>query len=73
MPIVDSTAANALAKFAERLARAGTLVFLTGASISVRRSLLKAGLRKPLVRYARTSVQAVAHGRERLEQAKLPG
>jgi SulP family sulfate permease len=73
VPIVDSTAANALAKFAERLARAGTLVFLTGASISVRRSLLKAGLRKPLVRYARTSVQAVAHGRERLEQAKLPG
>jgi len=54
VPIVDSTAANALEKFAEKLARAGTLVFLTGASPSVRRSLLKAGLRKPLIRYART-------------------
>jgi len=73
VPIVDSTAANALAKFAEKLARGGTLVFLAGASASVRRSLLRAGLHKPLVRYAKTARQAVAFGRARLEQAEAGG
>jgi len=73
VPIVDSTAANALAKFAEKLAGAGTLVFLTGASASVRRSLLRAGLHKPLVRYAKSADQAVAYGRRRLEEARTAG
>jgi sulfate permease, SulP family len=70
VPIVDSTAAHALAKFAEKLARAGTLVFLSGASAGVRRSLLRAGLRKPLVRYAKSSEQAVGFGRARLDAAE---
>jgi SulP family sulfate permease len=73
VPIVDSTAANALAKFAEKLAGVGTLVFLTGASASVRRSLLRAGLHKPLVRYAKSADQAVAYGRARLEEARTGG
>jgi SulP family sulfate permease len=73
VPIVDSTAANALAKFAEKLARVGTFVFLTGASASVRRSLLRAGLHKPLVRYAKSADHAVAYGRARLEEARAGG
>jgi len=68
VPIVDSTAANALAKFAEKLVRGGTLVFLAGASASVRRSLLRAGLHKPLVRYAKTAKQAMGFGRAKLEE-----
>ena len=63
VPIVDSTAAKALEKFAERLAHAGTEVILTGASIGVRRALLRAGLGKPLVRYAKSAEQAVAQAR----------
>jgi SulP family sulfate permease len=63
VPIVDSTAAKALEKFAEKLTHAGTEVVLTGASIGVRRSLLRAGLGKPLVRYARSAEQAVASAR----------
>jgi SulP family sulfate permease len=63
VPIVDSTAAKALEKFAERLANAGTEVILTGASIGVRRSLLRAGLGKPLVRYAKSAEQALAYAR----------
>jgi SulP family sulfate permease len=63
VPIVDSTAAKTLEKFAEKLAHAGTEVILTGASIGVRRSLLRAGLGKPLVRYARSAEQALAYAR----------
>jgi sulfate permease, SulP family len=73
VPIVDSTAANALAKFAEKLARGGTLVFLAGASAGVRRSLLRAGLHKPMVRYAKTARQAVTFGRARLEETEARG
>jgi len=73
VPIVDSTAANAQAKFAEKLASGGTLVFLAGAAASVRRSLLRAGLHKPLVRNAKTARQAVALGRARLEEVKAGG
>jgi sulfate permease, SulP family len=54
-----------LQKFAEKLTKAGTLVFLAGATASVRRSLLRAGLRKPLVRYAKSTEQAVAYARSR--------
>jgi SulP family sulfate permease len=63
VPIVDSTAAKALEKFAERLTHAGTKVILTGGSISVRRSLLRAGLGKPLVRYAKSIEQALTYAR----------
>lgn len=64
VPIVDSTAAKTLLRFAERLAKAGAVVFLTGATPSVRRTLLGAGLRKPLVRYAKSTEQALAFARQ---------
>lgn len=64
VPLVDSTAANALKRFAHKLKNAGAAVYLTGASKSVRRTLLAAGLRKPLVRYAPDVEEALAHEKQ---------
>jgi len=61
VPMVDSTAAKALLRFATKLTGAGSGVYLVGAVPGVRRELLRAGLKKPLVRYARSAEQAVAH------------
>jgi sulfate permease, SulP family len=63
--MVDSTAAKALLRFAGKLTNAGASVFLAGAAPGVRRVLLRAGLRKPLVRYAKSAEQAVAYARPR--------
>jgi sulfate permease, SulP family len=63
VPLVDSTAAMTLKRFLEKLYRSGTQVYFVGASKSVRRTLLVAGLRKPLVRYAASPADAVAHAR----------
>lgn len=60
-PLVDSTAAKMLEVFVERLRRAGTQVYFAGTSKPVRRALLIAGLSKPLVRYASTPEDAIAH------------
>lgn len=63
VPIVDSTAAKTLLRFAERMSKDGAVVFLTGAAPSVRRALLSAGLKKPLVRYAKSTAQALTYAR----------
>jgi len=60
VPIVDSTAAKALQRFAGKLTKSGSTVFLAGASPGVRRVLIQAGLAKPLVRYAKSAEQAVS-------------
>ena len=69
VPMVDSTGAKTLKRLAEKLALTGTLIFITGASLKVRRSLLLAGLSKPIIRYAKTADQAVRFSRVRLDQA----
>ena len=56
--MIDSTAAKALEKFAEKLARHDCRFLIVGASTSVRRALLVAGLRRPLVRYMTTVEEA---------------
>jgi SulP family sulfate permease len=61
VPLMDSTAAKALEGFVHRLQHSGTRVYFAGAGKSVRRTLLIAGLRKPLVRYASSVEGAVAH------------
>jgi len=66
VPMVDSTAAQTLRRFAEKLNKAGTAVFLTGASPGVRRSLLQVGLKKPLVRYAKSAEQALTYATVRI-------
>ena len=63
VPLVDSTAAFTLQRFSEKLHRSGTHVYFVGASRPVRRTLLMAGLRKPLVRYAAAPADAIAHAR----------
>lgn len=61
VPLVDTTAASTLHRFTEKLHHSGTQIFFAGASKSVRRTLLMAGMRKPLVRYTATAADAVEH------------
>ena len=63
VPLVDSTAAKALEGFVHKLHHAGTVVYFSGARTSVRRTLLTAGLRRPLVRYSPSPQEAIAHWR----------
>jgi sulfate permease, SulP family len=63
VPLVDSTAARALDGFVHKLHYAGTKVFFAGARKSVKRTLLVAGLKMPLVQYAKTAEEAIEQGR----------
>ena len=60
VPLVDTTAAVALEAFVHKLRQHGTEFCIVGARQSVRRVLLTAGLRRPLVRYASTAEDAVS-------------
>jgi SulP family sulfate permease len=68
VPLVDSTAANALEGFVKRLAGGGTEVCFAGASAEVRRALMLAGLRAPHVRYVPTVDAALARRRGKGER-----
>jgi sulfate permease, SulP family len=63
VPLVDSTATNALEGFVHRLEEAGTRVYFTGTSGRVRNALILAGLREPLVRYSASAEDALSHWR----------
>lgn len=63
VPLADSTAAKALKGFVERLNRSGTVVYFSGAEATVRHTLIRAGLRVPLVHYAASIDEAVAQWR----------
>jgi len=63
VPLVDSTATNALEGFVHKLEAGGTRVYFAGAAGRVRQALVTAGLREPQVRYAATVDAAVAHWR----------
>jgi SulP family sulfate permease len=63
VPLVDSTAANALGSFVRSLRSSGTLVYFAGTTSTVQGMLLRAGLTEPLVRYEPTSQAAAAHWR----------
>lgn len=60
VPFMDSTGANMIEGLAHKARRRGVALWLTGASHDVRRVLLTHGLRKPLVRYARSVDDALA-------------
>jgi SulP family sulfate permease len=51
VPFVDSTAANVIAGIGRKAERHGVRLFITGAAAPVRRALLRAGARRPHVRY----------------------
>ena len=69
VPLVDSTAAKALEGFVHKLRRAGTAVYFTSARKGVRRTLLLAGLRRPIVTYASSIEDAVAVSRRRTPES----
>jgi SulP family sulfate permease len=60
VPFLDSTAANTILAAQRKAQSHDVQVWLTGASPSVRKTLLAHGLRPPAVRYARSIEQAVA-------------
>jgi len=73
VPLVDSTAANAIRRFVDKLHSGGTTVYLAGTSKSIRKPLLHAGLRSPIVHYVPT-VEDVPTGAEApafTDEAKL--
>jgi SulP family sulfate permease len=60
VPFLDSTAANAIGQIAVKAKRHGVRVFITGASPTVRRTLLSHGARPPHARYRVDIASAVA-------------
>ena len=69
VPLVDSTAAKTLEAFVHKLRSSGTAVYFTSARKSVRRTLLLAGLRRPIVTYASSIEDAVATSWERKQES----
>jgi SulP family sulfate permease len=72
VPLVDSTAAKSLETLVHRLNHSGTKIYFAGARKSVRRTLLVAGLRKPLVTYV-TSAEDAAGSTAAAPDAQSPG
>ena len=67
VPFVDSSAAHALLGFLAKAAKRGTPVYLTGASLHVRRELVANGIKKPAVRYGQSikaCISAIKNGLE---------
>ena len=60
VPFLDSTAANAMSRVAEKASRQGIRLFITGTSPTVRRALLIHGVRPPRAKYRETIARAVA-------------
>lgn len=58
VPLIDTTAAKTLEGFAHKLERRGTVFIIAGAKPSVRRTLLKVGLKPPRIHYAGTVADA---------------
>jgi SulP family sulfate permease len=60
VPMIDSTAARSLVAFAKKLKRSGTSVTFAAARPNVRHTLVRAGLKPPLIRYAANTTDAKA-------------
>jgi len=63
VPIIDSTAAITIEGFVRRARKHHAAVYVSGASVAVRRELLTHGLREPLVRYREDVDSAVDEAR----------
>jgi sulfate permease, SulP family len=59
VPLIDSTAANALRGFVQKLERSGTHIYFAGARPSVQRMLEHAGFERPAIRYTQTAAAAL--------------
>ncbi len=60
VPLLDSTAANAMSRVAAKAERQGIRLYITGASPTVRRALLTYGVRPPRARFRESIARAVA-------------
>jgi SulP family sulfate permease len=60
VPFVDYSAAHSLLGFAHKMSRHGGLVYVTGASASVRRDLTRFGLKAPLVHFGHSIAECAA-------------
>jgi SulP family sulfate permease len=60
VPLLDSTAANAMSRVAAKANRQGIRLYITGASPTVRRALLTHGVRPPRARFRESIARAVA-------------
>ena len=60
VPLLDSTAANAIGRVAAKAHRQDIRLFITGASPAVRRALLTHGVSPPRARYRETIARAIA-------------
>jgi len=60
VPLLDSTAANAVHRMAVKAERKGVRLFITGASRAVRRELLTHGVRPPLAKYRESIARAMS-------------
>jgi sulfate permease, SulP family len=60
VPFLDSTAANAMSRVANKAARQGIRLYITGASPTVRRALLTHGVVRPRATYRETIARAMA-------------
>jgi SulP family sulfate permease len=69
VPFLDSTAANAMSRVAAKARRQGIKLFITGASPTVRRTLLTHGVRPPRAKYRETIARAVADIKGHRERA----
>jgi sulfate permease, SulP family len=70
VPFLDSTAANAMSRVADKARRQGIRLFITGASPTVRRALLTHGVRPPRARFRATIARAIAD--IKAHRAELP-
>ena len=60
VPLLDSTAANAIHRLAVKARHQGVRLFITGASRTVRRELLMHGVRPPLAKYRESIARALS-------------
>jgi sulfate permease, SulP family len=60
VPFLDSTAAHAMSRVADKARRQGIRLYITGASPTVRRALLTHGVSPPRAKYRETIARAVA-------------
>jgi SulP family sulfate permease len=64
VPLVDSTAANALVGFTRKLHDDGTKVYFSGARSAVKKALLAADLKAPVIEYITSADEVLAKNRE---------
>lgn len=68
VPLLDSTAANAIHRLSVKAQRQGLRLYITGASRAVRRVLLTHGVRPPLAKYRETIERALEDIRQQRER-----